>query len=64
MKCPKCKGKLLVLDNVNDEENFETYRLKKCRECGHSLYTVESEVFVNESFKSAWRKNYRKHKNK
>ena len=63
MKCPECKGKLKVLDIVHDEENLETYRLKKCKECGHSLYTIEMEVLcVDEKFKRTWKRNHRYNK--
>lgn len=59
MVCPKCGGKIHVVDNVNTNEN-ETYRQKECRKCGHIFYTVEFEVDNDNSLKNTWKNNHRR----
>lgn len=56
MTCPKCGGKLMVLDNVKNTDENEIYRRKVCNECGDVLFTVEYEVESNEEFKKTWNK--------
>ena len=59
MVCPKCGGKIHVVDNVNTNEN-ETYRQKECRKCGHVFYTVEFEVDNDKNLKDTWKNNHRR----
>lgn len=59
MKCPKCNGKCRVTDTVQDRENNETLRERKCTECGHKFYTAETEVQRDEYFFFAWYANHR-----
>ena len=59
MVCPKCGGKIHVVDNVNTNEN-ETYRQKECRKCGYIFYTVEFEVDNDKSLKYIWKNNHRR----
>ena len=42
MKCPKCNGDTKVQCSRTDEEIVA--RLRKCKECGHHYYTVESKT--------------------
>lgn len=53
MKCPKCGGKMRVLDLVHTDNN-ETYRRKRCQACEHEIHTVEFEVEVDEKFSMEW----------
>lgn len=53
MVCPKCKGKLKVIDSMDVSQN-EVYRRKKCLNCGHLLYTCEFEVEATKLFKKEW----------
>lgn len=53
MKCPRCEGKLRVIDSVNAPLN-EIYRRRRCVACGHEFYTVEFEAIVDEKFKKYW----------
>ena len=59
MTCPKCNGKLIMLDNSHNDELNETYRRKKCSDCGHVIHTTEFEVDWDETFKKEWSKYYR-----
>lgn len=56
MNCPKCGGKLMVLDNVKNVDDNEIYRRKVCNSCGSVIFTVEYEVESTESFKKTWNK--------
>lgn len=58
MVCPKCKGKVVIVDSVNTPEE-EIYRRRKCIECGHNFYTVEFEVECNAKFEEEWAAYYR-----
>lgn len=44
MNCPVCGKKMYVSDNTYIDENSETYRKLKCKNCNHEMYTVEFEV--------------------
>lgn len=61
MTCPKCKGKVHEVCAVNVSWN-ETYRQKKCNECGHIFFTVEFEAEANSRFKREWNRYYKKSK--
>lgn len=54
MTCPKCKGKLRIIDIVHNPTEDEKYRLYKCPDCGHSIFTVEYEVVLNQRFEEDW----------
>lgn len=45
MKCPKCGGKLGVIDTFS--EGTSVYRRRKCKECGYLCYSVENIVPYN-----------------
>lgn len=48
MVCPKCEGKVSVIDVRHDQGSNETYRQRKCTVCQHIFYTVEFEVETND----------------
>lgn len=54
MLCPKCKGKVTIKNTVTNSSN-ETYRKRKCLECGNVFYTCEFEVDNNEEFLEEFR---------
>jgi len=63
MKCPKCGHEAKALETVHNHKENETYRAKKCVNCGHIIYTVEYEVIQNQRFAEDWAEahhNYRK----
>lgn len=62
MICPKCKGKLQVTDSVHNDNENETYRLKKCISCNHTFFTVEYEVIQNQRFEEDWAEHHRDRK--
>ena len=51
MNCPKCGGKVSVLENFNNTEDNEIYRKRKCKKCGNVFYTVEFEADEDESLR-------------
>lgn len=53
MVCPKCGGEIRAIDTLQASHN-ETFRYKKCLDCGHKIYTVEFEVEPNSRFKKEW----------
>lgn len=58
MVCPKCGGDVRSTNTVQAEHN-ETFRSRKCRDCGHLIYTVEFEVEPNKQFKKEWNRYLR-----
>lgn len=63
MKCPKCNGKLGVIDSVHNDRENETYRARQCKNCGHLFHTVEYEVIQNKRFEEDWAEFHRRRKN-
>ena len=61
MDCPKCGGKVHAQDTVHTPEN-ETYRRRKCAECGFMFYTVEYEVEYDKQVQKIWRECHRIYK--
>lgn len=59
MICPKCGGRTYSIDTVHNNTDNETYRQKKCGDCGEVFYTVEFEVIENDRFKKAWNEHHR-----
>lgn len=53
MICPECGGKIKVMETAQTENN-ETYRRKKCLECGRLIFTAEYEVEPTEQFRTEW----------
>lgn len=65
MTCPKCQStRLGVMDSVNNNDANETYRKRKCLECGKIFYTAEFEVEYGEMFANDWNKHHRSNRNK
>lgn len=58
MNCPKCGGKIKVLD-VRHPSISESLRRKICTVCGHIFYTVEYEARTDGAFMKYWSKSYR-----
>lgn len=54
MNCPKCNGKIIVSDIVHNDDTQETYRKKKCIDCGHVFYTVEFITEETRQFRRDW----------
>ena len=52
MICPACDGKLEVVETVRNVDYV--YRRRRCKSCGHLIYTTESEVNPDTSFRSVW----------
>lgn len=59
MTCPRCGGKVRVIDSVNDPDENEIYRKRKCEDCELVFYTSECEVRADTYFRSKW---YRYHR--
>lgn len=59
MTCPRCEGKVGVIDNTSNPNTNENYRLRKCLECGKKFYTIEMEVETNKEFLDLWYRNHR-----
>lgn len=62
MRCPYCNGKQNIIDVVHNAKENETYRARKCAECGALIYTVEYEVIHNQKFAEEWVANHRMQK--
>lgn len=60
MKCPKCGGKVNVMDTVHNTDLNEIYRERICEDCGHIFYTTEYEVVQNQAFEEDWAQYHRR----
>ena len=58
MVCPKCSGKVRVIDNVRVDNDI--YRKRRCVDCNRVFFTAEFEVEYDGVFKYEWNSNYRK----
>lgn len=58
MKCPKCEGKARNIDTVQTKDG-ETYRRRKCLDCGRIFYTCEYVVTLDAEFMEKWRASHR-----
>ena len=59
MNCPRCGGKVGVIDSVHNTDENEIYRKRKCKDCELIFYTAEYEIRHDLSFRSEW---YRFHR--
>lgn len=59
MVCPRCGGKVRVIDSVNNTEENEIYRKRKCEYCELVFYTTECELRRDERFARDWYKHHR-----
>lgn len=53
MVCPLCGEKMLSERTIHIAHN-ELFRKRKCKNCGHTFYTVEFQAQLSESFKKEW----------
>lgn len=54
MICSKCGGSVGVTDVNHNVERNETYRRRKCKVCGHVMWSIEFEVDNDENFREQW----------
>lgn len=54
MTCPVCGERSGTLDTWQFDVET-TYRIRKCRTCGHKFYTKEEECGKNEWGQASWR---------
>ena len=52
MICPACDGKLEVVEVVRNIDYV--YRRRRCKACGHLVYTTEAEVNPSANFRAVW----------
>ena len=50
---------MLVIDTTSNPEKAEIYRKRRCKKCGHEIYTREQEAIVTFNFYEAWWKHHR-----
>lgn len=62
MKCPKCGEKTRVIEVVNNSDDLEVYRQRRCPSCGYLMYTTESVTVWSSDFDERWHKHYRRKK--
>lgn len=62
MKCPKCGGKIIVIDIVQDDDDNKTYRKRKCLNCDHIFFTTEFEAERTYLFINNWQKKHRSYR--
>lgn len=61
MICEKCGSKdVKVIDVVHNNDAYEVYRKKVCKNCGRTFYTIEFEIEADADFLDSWSENYRK----
>lgn len=51
MTCPECGGKIRTLETAQIGTE-ETYRRKKCVDCGRTMFTIEFEVEADEKYRA------------
>lgn len=59
MICPRCNGKTTVYDSARNTKENESYRKRKCLECGHKFCTIEYEVDCDENYQKNFSKYVR-----
>ena len=55
MVCPKCGGKVGVVDTKTSPGN-NVYRRRYCKDCFHSFFTVERQIDDTPKFRTIWQK--------
>lgn len=58
MKCPKCEGKVRVVDSVNTQYN-EVLRKRLCTVCNETFYTCECVAYPDAQFIDEWISSHR-----
>lgn len=56
MKCPRCGGRIKVIETADITSSNEIYRKRKCDECAYIFYTAEFEVEHDKKFIKEWSK--------
>jgi transcriptional regulator NrdR family protein len=51
MTCPECGGKIRTIETAQIGTE-ETYRRKKCTDCGRTMFTIEFEVDADEKYRA------------
>lgn len=64
MTCPKCQTTVKVIDTLQNEFTNETYRRKKCPECGFIFHTVERSRNFDRHFQFVWNECWRRSRKK
>lgn len=54
MVCPKCGGKVDVMETRNDFATNTIYRERFCKRCWRTFYTIESVAEGNDEFHATW----------
>lgn len=54
MTCPACGGKLHVVEVLTDYNN-ETYRIKRCVDCGKRVYSIEVPIVDTHQVRNTWK---------
>lgn len=54
MTCPVCGGKLHVVEVLTDYNN-ETYRIKRCVDCGKRVYSIEVPIVDTQQVRNTWK---------
>lgn len=55
MVCPKCGGKVGVVDTKTSSGN-NVYRRRYCKDCFHAFFTVERQIPDTPEFRVIWQK--------
>lgn len=61
MRCPKCNRATYIVHMTTSNEN-EEYRKRRCRGCGHELFTIEFEIEENEQLRNEWPEMFKNRK--
>ena len=56
MKCTICGERTRVVSTINNTDDFEIYRERKCLGCGRRYFTSEFEVDNDKDFRKLWQK--------
>jgi transcriptional regulator NrdR family protein len=62
MKCPVCGADSRIIKNLANSDN-DTFRLRQCRECSNTFYTIEFVIEDTDQFKHEWNKLLAKERN-
>lgn len=63
MICPECGGTVGTYETRHEEKENEVYRLRKCKVCEYTFFTIEFQTEVNDEFMKVWASISRCHKN-
>lgn len=61
MLCPNCKTtRTKVVDTIPNDDDFETYRVRKCPNCNYMFHTSEYEVEYDDKFRRLFNRYFQK----